>query len=212
MHPRHVKPALVSARSLVSTRPVHAPQRLLLARSSETRITGQELANQTKGPPRPWRLGAAEPQPSPSAVAHQGGSAPPAWRVSLVESFGGSASSTGEPTPAVPSPPGPRTHPAPNPEPSRDKRLTYEDLIGKLAIGAGLKPPDAGLYHPGVIDSVSDEGMTDMNHQRGKMAAAPLSEPFDPPEHRTYRLEQARQQEIRERRSRKEHYWDEPAP
>ena len=46
MHPRRVKPAFVSARSLVSTRPVHAPQRLLLARSSETRITGQELAGE----------------------------------------------------------------------------------------------------------------------------------------------------------------------
>ena len=37
MHPRRVKPALVSARSLVSTRPVHAPQRLLLARFSRNR-------------------------------------------------------------------------------------------------------------------------------------------------------------------------------
>ena len=37
MHPSRVKPALVSARSLVSTRPVHAPQRLLLARFSRNR-------------------------------------------------------------------------------------------------------------------------------------------------------------------------------
>ena len=37
MHPSRVKPAFVSARSLVSTRPVHAPQRLLLARFSRNR-------------------------------------------------------------------------------------------------------------------------------------------------------------------------------
>ena len=43
MHPRRVKPALVSARSLVSTRPVHAPQPVLLFASPETGITGQEL-------------------------------------------------------------------------------------------------------------------------------------------------------------------------